>query len=85
MDRVSVIRDTRQREDDNGETVMESVVSSCAVDETVFDPPQNYRVISEYLHRVIECMEYKCQQKTVLVCMSMREVFHCLYSAINRR
>lgn len=47
VDRVSAIKDTIQRENENGETVFETVTSSCAVDETVFDIPASYRVIGE--------------------------------------
>ncbi|XP_067935023.1 ankyrin repeat domain-containing protein 13B-like [Watersipora subatra] len=48
--RVSVIKDTLQRENEDGVTVFETVVTSCAVDDTVFDVPTGYRVIGEGSH-----------------------------------
>lgn len=45
VERVSVMKDTVQRENEDGEMIFETVISSCSVDETVFDVPEGYRVI----------------------------------------
>ena len=48
VERVSIIKETVQRENEDGETVFETVINSCAVDETVFDIPTGYRVIGKF-------------------------------------